>query len=156
MAPIRDPPPGSVASMLKLLEQWQSRCASVANDITTEIARINTAALQRKKDEIERVDLLAQAVAQATEDAKNGNLQQTTDVAGLTGKGGKMSVRTGKGKAPAGISTAFSAVVGSAGNKRPSTEQEEESSDEESRMDLDEGYTGARHAKRLLGSNKRG
>ncbi|KAL8782296.1 MAG: hypothetical protein Q9195_009656, partial [Heterodermia aff. obscurata] len=63
VAPLRDAKPQSLASMISILTEWESRCGDVVCDIEAEIERIKTDAWKRRSKEAARTSLLEQTVA---------------------------------------------------------------------------------------------
>ena len=158
VAPLRDAKPQSLASMISILTEWESRCGDVVCDIEAEIERIKTDAWKRRSKEAARASLLEQTVA----DVSSGD-------AALSKQSG-FQPRTGgrrlDGVAGAGMSS---------GNKREYKADDNDDDDDGyfengseggnldssaagSRMDIDEGVgssrsgpAASRQTKRVLG-----
>lgn len=162
VAPLRDVRPQSVAAMITILTEWESRCGGVIGGIEAEISRIKAEAERRRAKERARAELVERTL--------NG-WEGDDDLGGESGgrRGGLRSKESKHG---------FSGGAGP-GNKREFNADHDDddgywdngsdgaadSGAAGSRMDIDEGAgssrtgasagTGARQAKRILNMGKK-
>lgn len=76
IAPLRDPAPGSVATMISELEAWSGRCDDVLASLEQEIAAVKAKAAARHKREMV-VERQVKAVSEAAEKGPGGNMSQS-------------------------------------------------------------------------------
>ena len=71
VAPVRDLRPGSLPEMLQILETWGSRCTGVISEIESQIKTIKDEAKARRLKEIQRQDIIDQAVLKEDSDTRS-------------------------------------------------------------------------------------
>lgn len=120
VAPLRDLRPQSLPALLQILQTWESRCTSMVNDLEARITAIRTTATDRDTKARRRQDAVDAAVL------SEKPLNDTTDAAKAAAS--QRALRSGASKLP------------SKRNLDPEAEgEEDELSDDDGRMDLDEG-----------------
>ncbi|KEF56859.1 uncharacterized protein A1O9_07049 [Exophiala aquamarina CBS 119918] len=120
VAPLRDLRPQSLPALLQILQTWESRCTSIVTDLEAQITAIRTTATDRNTKARRRQDTVDVAVL------SEKPLNETADAAKAAAS--QRALRSGASKLP------------SKRNLDPDAEgEEDELSDDDGRMDLDEG-----------------
>lgn len=126
VAPLRDLRPQTLPALLQILQTWESRCTSTVSDLEAQISLIRTTAAQRSTTQRRRQDTVDEAVLNTKPPPAHENADGDR-------KGGGRSFR-GIQRPP---------------SKRDLDQQMEgevdDGSDEEGRMDVDEGIAEMSH-----------
>lgn len=126
VAPLRDLRPASLPEMLKILQTWESRCASIVSELEQQIAAIKTDATTRRAKDMARQEIVDHAVL----NVEGGGIGPAK---GQQGGGKARDTETRKGK---GVTS---------GNKRDL--QEQQGSDGYGEDDGEDGGVGVGVAK---------
>ncbi|KAL6713892.1 hypothetical protein ACLMJK_008386 [Lecanora helva] len=72
VAPLRDLKPNSIPHMVKVLEDWDSRCVNVLGEIEAQVAEVRKKAVERRRREVEYEKLVAKAMGEGDGKGKLG------------------------------------------------------------------------------------
>ncbi|PYH84488.1 hypothetical protein BO82DRAFT_18739 [Aspergillus uvarum CBS 121591] len=164
IAPLRDVKPQSLANMITILTQWETRCGDVISDIEAEIAKIKSESAKRRAKEHERNVIFEQTLAAYRAEAASAAGGGEGNVAGGARKHwGQQPQQAFRGGGLGGNKREFSAdeLDDDDGYWEHGNDYDSIQALGGSRMDIDEGpgsgraagsgVAGARHPKRILG-----
>jgi COP9 signalosome complex subunit 7 len=120
VAPLRDLRPQSLPALLQILQTWESRCTSMVNDLEAQITAIRTTATNRN--------------------TKARRRQEAVDAAVLSEKPLNDATDGGKGNtAPRALRSGATKLPSKRNLDQEAEGEEDDLSDDDGRMDLDEG-----------------